>query len=128
MKKRRVTNAEFELFRDSVREFVELFGLREWRVYVKKDNEMDDHTFGECRHDSANKICTIAICGAFYEKKSHPFMPRQIALHEVIHLAIDNLVWVARCRYVRPDDVEEQCEVTTRRIQNVVQRLLGEDE
>ena len=46
--------------------------------------------------------------------------PEAHAKHEVIHLLIHRLSWLGGCRYITDDDLAEECEAITVRLEKVL--------
>jgi len=113
---RKVTKTEFNAFKKRARECIAALGLTEWRVSFKHE-KLGEDDFALCRTNAAGYVCSLVLTTEIDREVDHEFDPVKHAEHEVLHIAVRPLAYVAECRFVRPDDVNNNEEALVRRLQ-----------
>lgn len=101
------TKKHLEIYKKWVKYWMDEFKIGGWDVYFEIDKS-DKENIAGCKWNLKGKTCTFDIsCGW---GKVNPLSEKNIkesALHEVLHLAMANLVTLANRRYINQDQLEE---------------------
>lgn len=117
----KVPRSDFEIFKKRFLQCVEEFGLRDWRITFLQEN-LHGH-FAEIRRNESYHIVTVVLTTEIEKENMHEYNPVVHAEHEALHLITSDLYYHARCRYVRPDDLDNAEEVLVHRLQNILSKV-----
>ena len=69
---------------------------------------MED-SYAELRVDEVGKVVTVVYSSIVKEKDQDPG-PETHAKHEAIHLLLHKLFWLAGCRYLTSEEIDQEYE------------------
>jgi len=119
----RTTKAQYKQFKDRCLELQKEFGLMKYHMYfelAKLEETPEDYTLAQVAADEMYKTVTMKLTD-YYEKKWN-FDPIRLANHEMAHLLIHRLTWLAGLRYVSNGDIREEDEAVASTIENFITR------
>jgi len=118
-KKDRTTGEHFKIFQEEAWYWIQRFGLKGWNIHYTHENT-DNESFATCAHNVSGRVVTLNL-----EKDWEDFLVterqvRQSAFHEVIHILLARLRWLAIERAVGIGDVDQEIETIIRTLENAV--------
>lgn len=125
-KDRKTTQAQFRQFQAYCKRFQEELGLTRYILYFEmKDIGHDnagDSILGTIDADQMGKCATIRLSDRYDSKFPDDLDPERIARHEIFHLLISRMAWLARARYICNSDIEEEEELITCTLENFIKK------
>lgn len=116
---RKPTKQDFEEFRAEFLRCVRILILDDWRITF--EFKPIDDSFAEITIDSQGFSAWVTFNSKVMDKDQlSSYNPKRTARHEVSHLFHARLKYIGRCRFVRPDDFDEEDE----RLCRVMETLL----
>lgn len=114
----KTTDKEFEAFKEYCKKYVSLFELNDFEVHFELK-----------KIKGAYATTVVDIMGHSTVISLNLYNPpetnlQKIALHEVCHLLIAKLTWLARSRYVMSEEIEETNEEVTVKLTNALNKRL----
>ncbi len=111
--------AYFKRFKDSFLQWQTKFGLTEYRVYFLQEHL--DGAYAQLRTNIEGKLAHVVLSTEWDEKCTLlDDGPEEHAKHEVIHLLLARLVWLADHRYIGSGDADEEDEAIVGRLARVL--------
>lgn len=111
------TNKHYKLFCKECKRLVKEWGLRDWKIYYEHDEDKGNR--GRCWYDVANHTATIQL-SAYWESKPSKKGIKFCARHEMTHLIIANLCWIASARYCTDSELDTEKERLVRHLQSII--------
>jgi len=110
-------NNDFDTFKKHFKKYQQLFGLTGYKVYFKYE-PIDDDCFADIT--IIERVATVRLNKSL-PLKHNPFRDvEQSAKHEAIHLLIHRLEYLARCRYLFRDDIDEATEELVVKLEDLI--------
>lgn len=117
---------DFELFKSECMRWVNYFGLHDYRVAFA--NEVtSDTTFAQCSTSLPDRTVVFRLApseGMNELNKANRDIKRD-AFHEVVHLMLAFLLYLAECRFLEGNEIRAEEEKVVRILENTVYRDLG---
>jgi len=108
----RVSATYFKEFKKAFIHYRNLFGLMQYRIDFLQEDIGD--RYAEIRISESQKICEAVLNTHLYaDIVKRDEGPVSHARHECIHLLLNRLSWLGKCRYVCDGDIEEEEEALT---------------
>jgi hypothetical protein len=120
----KLTDEHFQIFKQEVKYWVEVFGLKGWELDIKMDTESRDQLAHTTYHAS-NRWAEINLCMKWEGEKITEEFVRRYALHEVLELLIIPVRELCERRYTCLSEIDMQVHVVIRTLENVLLRLMG---
>src|SRR5258706_6388707 len=101
------TKENFALFSETVKDYQKKFGLLDWNIQLRHVS------IGAVELAQANSNCEGCVATVTLNKNWKELDPitderiRRVALHEVIHVLLANLSYIASCRYITQSELDE---------------------
>ena len=112
----KVTDEQFDRFRNAVDYWLDRFGLHQYGVYVDR---CDSHeAYATISVDEEEKVAKICQCRELNKDTARYFNPEGNALHEVLHLVLHRICWLGSQRYIERSDLDEEWEAAVRRLEH----------
>jgi len=119
MKKTYLVSADdFERFKRGFLYWVEVFGLRDYRIVFR--HELIDDSYADILVNEPGKIATVRLTTGIDASNKDGLDIDGTALHEAIHLVTHRLYWLGACRHIHAEDLDEEWEALTRRLGNAI--------
>lgn len=102
----KTTAAQFKLFKEHSEKWRLALGLNDWYVYYS--HEKAEGTYARTRWDNGSQIATIILNTTWDVMR--PLDSREldrVALHEMLHVAMADIVAHAESRYITEDGLEQ---------------------
>lgn len=115
----KTTAKDFEKFKRYCAEWIEVFGLRDYRFCFFHPG--GESGYGRCRANSLSRSARISLCkdwGKDIEVTDDEL--RRTALHEVLHVVFNQFVELSRERWVQEEEVLTAEEVAVTRLENAI--------
>lgn len=115
----KTTKKHFEEFKKYHREYLERYGLFQWRFEYKHERLED--CYAESELNFTGKTASVTLATAW--TKTRPLNSeelRRLAKHEVNHALLHSLYWHAKVRFIQPDALEEAEEAIVRRLDRLI--------
>ncbi len=112
----KVTQKQFQFFKDCCQKYINRFNLNNWDVYYKLEKLEGNRS--EIGFKLGGYVATIFLDAGWSSKISplNNIELRKCALHEIIHLLLARLSTNANERFVQEADVKEAEEEIVRRL------------
>ena len=112
----KTTTKQFEAFKTAFLDTQKALGLTQYRAYFFHVDT--DGTYAEIEVDEMGKVASVSMTKTIKEAGlAKEFDPEKHARHECLHLASHRLVWLGRNRYIENNDLDEEWEALTRRLE-----------
>ncbi len=115
---KKCTEADYRLFVKECKKWIKEFGLTDWQVYFEK---VDMENYGHCLLNGKDRTVTIAFCKEWGEQELRPKTREEIsrtAFHEVLHVVVYGLEYLADSRHVSRNEISEAAEALVVRLTN----------
>lgn len=120
-KKKKVTKADFRVFKAECERLIDLFGLTEWDISIVHGPCQDDDWQAQCSKNVGGRVAELRLADTLQVGPDyHPMAPEQNARHEVVHLLLAKLSHIGRCRWASDDEYYEAEEEICRRLEKVL--------
>ena len=122
---KKTTKADFELFKSECEKWINYLKLDNWKVYYSLN--CSDSAYAEIVGDGGNYVATISFCKE-WDDSINPKTKDTItdtARHEILHLLIERLWWLGKCRYVTPDELLSETESIVRKLENIIPKVIS---
>lgn len=110
----KTSKKQYAIFRAEVKHWIHRLGLSKYRIVFRY--ELLDEMSAQLLTDHKGHIAVFTFAD---DADAEWEGPEADARHEVFHLLIAKLGWIARQRYIRPDDVSEENESIVQRLMNM---------
>jgi hypothetical protein len=111
---------DFELFKSECLKWIEFFGLKDYRIAFDDKVTVDD-AFAQCSTSLPHRTCVLRFeskeLDEFNEKNRDV---KKDAFHEVCHLLLAELLYIAECRYVNDGELRAEEERIVRILENTI--------
>ena len=126
-KEKKTTKAQYRQFQADCKRFQMELGLTRYTLYFEmKDIGLDsegDRILGTIDASQMGKCATIRLSDRYDPKFSDDLNPERIARHEIFHLLLSRLAWLARARYLCNSDIEEEEESLVCTLENFIKTI-----
>jgi len=117
------TKADFKLFKKECEKWVGVFGLKgfEFRFYHVYSNDDNNDTFADIAWDTTGRCAYITLYKEWpllYTKTDTEI--KIAAFHEVAHAFIGKLSNLAKARYLKEREIEEEEHAIIRTLENIL--------
>ena len=113
-----VTKKEYRAYQAEVNHWLNILGLRNYRICF--EHKHLDGAYAQLTSDHEGYFAIFRLCTEANEGWDGPV---ECARHEVFHLLLAKLSFLARSRFIRHDELDEEDESIVRRLQNMFQEL-----
>lgn len=127
----KTTTKHFELFKSECEKWIERFGLLGHRFYFAHNDDKND-ALAWCvypdRHE--DRAFTLGLTKTLDKDRFDGFEPMDInrsAFHEVMEAFLYRLRNLAMCRFITPEEVEDEVHNIIRTLENVLYPKYKED-
>ena len=111
----KVPKSHFNRFKKECLRWQEKLGLTCYRAYFEQKDLPGN--YAEIKGNEPGGVALLLLC----TKRDQDYGdPEQHAKHEVIHLLLHRLVWLAQQRYVTEDEIHREWEALVRRLEKVL--------
>lgn len=123
-KANKTTAEHFGWFKDAVNRWQKELGLTDWNIQLR--HEALESALATTYANNAGAVATIAL-NTSWNELDIPTKERieRVALHEVIHVLLSDLSYLAECRYTSKEEIDVAEHKTVRRLEQVLARLYG---
>lgn len=126
VKYRKTTQAQYRQFQANCKRFQTELGLIRYVFYFDmKDLGHDsegDRILGTIDVDQMGKCATVRLSDRYDSKFPDDLNPERIARHEIFHLLISRIAWLARSRYICNSDIKEEEESLVCTLENFMKK------
>ena len=95
-----------------------LFGLIHYNVYFK--HAKLTNAYADISVDEDGKVATVRFATNWPDRLITSDEINKCALHEISHLLIHRLKWIATCRYVGEEEITEENEALAVRLEKIL--------
>ncbi len=120
-KPRRSTQADYDLFQDTVKKLLKLFGICEWIIYYEWC-ALDGNA--QCSSNSIIRTATFSFATSVCLYSDEDI--KSVALHEVCHLLLAEIECAAYSRCVTLDEIRRAQEFTAWKLHSLLLDKLDE--
>ena len=114
----KTTKSQYDEFKKEFMRWVNRFGLHDWKVFFY--HEKLDGCFARIVYDNMNSAASVKFNSEVDETDENFMNPKMSAKHEVIHLLLARLNYLAGARYICQEDIETEEE----RIVNILTKVI----
>jgi hypothetical protein len=114
------TPEQAELFAQSVRKWQQVLSLGDWRI--EKGSKPAKEAMASVEFNQTARLATYRL-GDFGAEKITPDSLDRTALHELLHILLHDLMYVA----TDPKSSDEEIEMQEHRVINLLENLLSKD-
>jgi len=115
----KITKAYFERFKTAFLYWQKEFGLTQYNISFFQ--ERLDEEYAKIIINEMAKVADVYLCT---ELKGRSLKvdegPEAHAKHEAIHMLLNRLVWLGKCRYIESLDLDEEWEAVVVRLEKVL--------
>lgn len=114
----KTTKKDFELFKKECRKWIKVFGLKDWEInfeHVPVQSGIGEHIF-----DSNNRWAYIKLATDWGNTEISSCEVKRTAFHETVELWLGRIRILAKIRYVREDEIDEEIHALVRTLENVI--------
>ena len=121
-RKVKTTEEQYEEFKKAFTDWQDRLNLNDYRVFFELGlrEYSEDTCFAEIDIAHDGKAATVRLSKTMDPENAEDFKPELSAKHEAAHLFLNKLEHVARCRYIRPDDISDTVEGMVRVLEKVL--------
>lgn len=116
----KTSKAEFEKFKECFLKYVDLFGLKDWRIDF--ENRKLEDNYAEIQASPSN--VESGVVGVFFDSrdsgKNGHISTEDTAKHEAIHLILVRLMYLARSRYIDSSELRVEEHRVVRILEKVI--------
>ena len=115
----KTTKKHFDYFTSRCRYYQKELGLMGWDLSILHEDVGE--SFATCFLDGNEKWCTIKLTTDWGDGKSKPLTEFELdisAYHEVLHLRLGSLRWLAKSRYTSEAEIDKADEETVTALVN----------
>ena len=116
---RKTSKADFAAFRAEFERVAAMLGCQGWQVYFDH-TELSDGLEAQVETDSVGRTAVVQMQSRWDGTETAGFDPAEAGRHEAIHLFLVQLEYLAQCRYVQPDTIENTVEGMVRTLEKVI--------
>lgn len=112
----KTTKADFNAFKKAFLEYVELFGLKDYRICFNHESLGGD-TYASLTYDVGDRWVVARLntnVGSFWEG------PKEDAKHEALHLLLASISVFAKERFITEDQIRIEVESIVVRLEKVI--------
>jgi hypothetical protein len=113
-----MTMTDFELFQKECKKWIEFFGLTDYKIYFSHKPLEDCYADVVWEHPA--RAATFRLNSKMSEEDETDKDIKQTAFHEVTHLLMAKLTYLARLRYTTPEEIQDESERIGRILTNTV--------
>ena len=103
-KQMKTTKEDFEIFKKRCEYWRKELGLHRWKVYYEHKKTTDDESYAETRPNTSDRIASIVLDTRWDSEPKTPEKLDEIAKHEILHLLLAPLHYLARQRNFLNDE------------------------
>ena len=114
----KTTKADFQYFKKRALYYQKELGLMGWDLELRHE---DIGSYANCLLDGDEKWCVIKLATDWGNNKHKPLTQFELdvsAYHEIIHLRLGVLRWLAKSRYTSVDEIDRADEETVTAFEN----------
>jgi len=117
----KTTTRQFEIFKDKFLETQRDLGLTQYQIYFFHIDI--EGNYAEIEVNEMAKVASVRMCKKLEDAAAvKGFNPEKHAVHECLHLVSHRLVWLGKQRYIEDNDLDEEWEALTRRLEAFIRR------
>jgi hypothetical protein len=115
-----LTDEDFNVFVKKIHEMIEIYGLVGWEItFIDRDASLVDRQ-AETLVDVVGRVATFCLAAVWREEPTVPEL-KKCAFHEVTEaLFFGRLRYLAKSRYVREDEIDEEMHHVVRTMENLL--------
>ena len=115
----KLSQEHFKLFRDECEKYLDLFGLKSWRVFYELKRLKD--SFGNAQWKYAGRVATITLATDFPKPfDSLEEQIKQTALHECLEILLAPISSMAGDRHFDQIDFEKEIHSVIRTLEKII--------
>ena len=117
----KTTKADFKLFKRECEKWIDIFGLHGYEFRYSHENSEESDTLADVVWETVHRSSHIVLYENWpdcYEKDDYQI--RLCAFHEVFHVFIGKLSNLAKARYIKEREVEEEEHAIIRTLERVL--------
>jgi hypothetical protein len=115
---KKTTAKHFNHFKTCFLKYQKLFGLIHYNVYF--NHKPIKNSYANIIVDEDHKVATVTFASVWPDRLVINDEINKCALHEVCHLMISRLRWMATCRYLGEAEILEEDEALTVRLESIL--------
>lgn len=115
----KTTPEHFEIFKQECEKWIEIFGLKDWKIEFRHEEHLDNTT-ASLWASSVDRLAVIYLDPDWKHQEITPEALDLSAFHEVCELLIAPLTICAKARYVSEDEIMEGGHYIVRTLENVL--------
>ena len=112
----KTSKASFNRFKAEFLRWVDLFGLKDYRVYFAL-KKLD--SIAHISIDEGGKVVNVTLANELTKEDAQESIESH-AKHEVLHLLLNRLVWIGSCRYISDSELQDEWERLVIRLEKVI--------
>ncbi len=99
-----ITEEHFKKFKKYCRFFLDMFNLKDYRVYLTQSD--DEDCLAYCSRGGSDRVANIVLCSQWDVEPNDKNL-REIALHEVLHVFFSNFSEAASSRFLQIGELDK---------------------
>ena len=120
-KDNRTTKEHFRIFQDEAQYWIERFGLKNWRiVFTHEKWDHEESSYANYGYNAEDRNVTINLEPDWQDEKVTEYQLRRSAFHEVVHVLLCRLRYLALCRTLGRLEIDEELHTVIRIMENAV--------
>ena len=118
----RTSESNYNYFKKECIEFIYDLGLTEWDVYFQHGGVND--VYAQTAWENGSKVATITLCDDWDDLRPRTNAEiKRVALHEVLHIAMADIVSHAEARYISEEGLQAAEHTFIRRMEKLIINL-----
>ena len=115
---KKTTKKQFNEFKAECTRLQELLGLKEYELYYELI-PLSRGKIAQATTDAEGLVATITLATEYPEDEPSDWHIG-CAKHEMVHVLMSRLEWLAFARFLTPDDIYHEMEVIARRLERLI--------
>lgn len=119
-------NSDFELFKTECLKWIEIFGLKGWKVGFEHKETND--AYAHVKVDGIVDRFVIFVLNSKPDETDLHYDVKKTAFHEVCELLLWRMEYIGTCRYVQPEELPEERHNIIRILENSFYKMYKESQ
>lgn len=118
----KLTKHHFGLFKNHCENWKEFFGLSDWRIGYRFEDNAEKDCYGTCARNTQGRIACIYLRPTWdnIDKEDITEQLNRTAFHEIAHVLLADMELIATARYIDSYEFPKAEEACIRRLENCV--------
>ena len=118
----KTTKHHFEMFKAECEKWIERFGMFGWRYYYQHEDLKEGSQIAYCFYpeEPTDRVFTLGLSINLQNLQETELDIRRSAFHEVMESFLFRMNYLAKARYIQPEEINEENHHIIRTLENVV--------